>query len=105
VTYEDNDLRVRQTLEPAVKLLGIEPTIFMITNDFDFRKLSHELRTKYGGKAVLVVSHSDFVKEIINTLGGDETRCPIDGYDNLCVVTTCGQDTVHVLRLRYGATK
>jgi broad specificity phosphatase PhoE len=104
VTYRENDRRIRETLEPIAKLTGLEPTILMEPDPI--KKVVHEIRSKHGGKTILVVSHSGTVDEIVKALGGDESRCPIDDeYDNLCVVTLSGTAKVNVLRLKYGATK
>jgi broad specificity phosphatase PhoE len=103
ITDPNNDRRVRQTLQPIADLLDLSPIIFLEANSI--AKLAQEIRTKYVGKKVLVVSHSGTVDEIIRTLGGDKTRCPIDWYDNLCVVTLSAAGNVDVLRLKYGAEK
>jgi len=101
VTYTGDDLRVRLTLEPIAKLLNVQPTILLDANNI--HTLVQDIRTKHLGKTVLVVSHSGTVQAIIKTLGGDDTRCSTDTYDNLCVVTMCGLGKVNVLRLKYGA--
>lgn len=105
VTYEGDDLRVRQTLEPLAESLDIKPDIHFIKSPWDFRVLRHNIRKNHAGKVILIVSHSGSVQEIIKTFKGDPSGCNITpaDYDSICVMTLVpGGAKPTILRLRYG---
>ena len=104
--YTTDTERTRQTVQPLADALALDPLIYGNSTPEQIDAFAAELRADHAGEVVLVVSHNPTVPLIIDALGGDAGDCSIgttyDEYDNLCIVTIDGPDSVGVVNLQYG---
>lgn len=97
--------RTRLTAQPLAERLGIEPEVASVRAGLREHALGIAalIRSRYAGKTVLVVGHSNTLPAIIAALGAEvEPIC--DGtYGNLYVVTLREGERTAVTRRSYGA--
>jgi phosphohistidine phosphatase SixA len=96
--YVSPALRSQQTAAPVAALLGLQPRQVPDT----LPQFVQEVLSEPAG-VVLVVGHSNTVPEMITALGAPFPGPPIQGHDDLFVVTVVTADTVGAVRLKYGS--
>jgi phosphohistidine phosphatase SixA len=96
--YTSEALRTKQTAAPLAAKLGLEPNEVPPTPE-----LTQQLLSAGAGGAVLIVGHSDTVPEMIQGLGASFPGPPIQGHDDLFVVTVIEASKASAVRLKYGA--
>lgn len=94
-------LRNRETAEPLAKKHGDS---LHVVDAID--ETVRRLRTRYPGKTVCVVGHSNTLPQIIELLTGRKVEPFLEGeYDRLYVVTLAPGRPATLLRLNYGAAR
>ncbi|MCB0569373.1 MAG: histidine phosphatase family protein [Phaeodactylibacter sp.] len=98
VVYTTDFKRTIQTSEPTALRQHVPLKQYTPSN---LATLAYKLSTRYKGKSVLVVGHSDTTPELINTLVGKElvARIPEYEYNKLYVMLISGDKHKEVLEL------
>lgn len=91
--------RTQETAQPLAAQLG---KVIVVKNDMDVEGLAAEVLSKHKGHTVLIVGHQPTVPMIIKELGGTSIP-PVEGHDDLYIVTVYAPGKAHVLHLQYGA--
>jgi phosphohistidine phosphatase SixA len=96
--FTSTALRTKQTAAPLATALGVQakPVPDSLAQ-FVTAVMSA------AGPAVLVVGHSNTVPQMIAALGATFPGPPIQGFDDLFVVTVAAPNQVGVIRFKYGA--
>ena len=90
--------RTHETAEPLAKHLGLT---IQQRDAGDTQKLIGEILSRYRGKVVLIVGHSNTLPEMIQALGGGTIPEIEDTeFDNLFVVTVYGPGKAKAIRLK-----
>jgi phosphohistidine phosphatase SixA len=97
VIYVSEALRTQQTVAPLAAKLGLAPK-----QTPPAAALAQQILSANVGGAVLVAGHSNTVPEMIQALGAPFPGSPIQGHDDLFVVTVVSADTASAIRLKYG---
>ncbi|MBK7477533.1 MAG: histidine phosphatase family protein [Haliscomenobacter sp.] len=92
----------KRTQETAQPLAAKLRKVIVIKNDMDVEGLAGEILSQHKGQTVLVVGHQPTVPMIIRELGG-KLVSPVEGHDDLYIVTVYAPGKAHVLHLQYGA--
>jgi len=104
--YTTDTERTRQTVQPLADALALDPLSYENSTPEQIDAFVARLTKDHAGEVVLVVSHNPTVPLIIDALGGEAGDCSIgttyDEYDDLCIVTIDGPDSVEVVNLQYG---
>ena len=98
--------RTRQTGAPLAAALGITPDVIDVKGGVveHVQGIAQAIRTRYAGKTVLVVGHSNTVPAIVNALGGPKLPDICDDmYDDLFTVILSPDGGARVVHGRYGA--
>lgn len=100
--YTTQYLRTRQTAEPLAAARNLKAVALEAT-DTHITELAARVRESHRGDTVVIVGHSNTVPPILEALGASEPPAMTDEqYDLLYILTIRGDDTVHLLPLRYG---
>lgn len=91
-------LRTQQTVMPLAARLGIATT----QTPPSLQDFVQEVLSDVAGEVVLVAGHSNTVPQMIDALGAPSPDSPLQGHDDLFVVTVIGEGEAHVARLKYG---
>jgi broad specificity phosphatase PhoE len=100
--YTTQFLRTRATAEPLADFLGLELNV-VTSGDSYAAEMAETIRTQHAGEAVVIVSHSNTVPDIVGELGASPV--PViddDEYDDLYVVVIAPGGEVQLVPLRYG---
>ncbi len=98
--------RTRQTAEPLVAALHLEPEVVAASGDVaaNATATADVIRRRLGGRTVLVVGHSNTIPAIVAALGGTKYPDICDAeYDALFVVVISAGAPPRTIRSRYGA--
>jgi broad specificity phosphatase PhoE len=100
--YVTQYLRTRQTAEPLAEALKIKPTVIGTTATYP-ADLVKDIDARYDGGAVVVVSHSNLIPDVLKALG-NENPPPIGDtqYDDLFIVVRPPGAAPTLWPLRYG---
>ena len=91
--------RTRQTAVPVAKKFGLN---IQTINADATKVLVDAILSKYFGRTVLVVGHSNTLPEIVEALGGGKaTEIDDSDYDNLYVATVVRKGSARLLRLKF----
>jgi broad specificity phosphatase PhoE len=96
--YVSPALRTQQTAAPVAALLGLQPKQVPDPPQF--------VQAVLAGPAdavILVVGHSNTIPEMVSALGAAFPGPPIQGHDDLFVVSVAGAGTAGAVRLKYGS--
>ena len=93
--------RTRQTAEPLSARLGIPINSY---DPNDNEAVLSDILSKYKGKIILVVAHSDTIPTLVADLGASKKVPPIaeNEYDNIYLVSIPWFGKTKTIRLRYG---
>jgi 2,3-bisphosphoglycerate-dependent phosphoglycerate mutase len=98
--YTSEALRARSTAQPLADCLNLKPIIYS-----EVKGLVGELVAKHAGQVVLVVSHTDWIQQVIDALAGPGSSTSTDSaYDSFHVLTMYAPGKASLLRLKYGET-
>lgn len=111
IAYHSDAVRTREMLKPLAQKLGSKLTVKEVKisgpNGIDthVQEIVNEVKSQPPEKIVVIVSHSNTVRQIIARLGaGDVAPIENNQFDKLFVLFgEPANDAVQVLRLRYGA--
>ncbi|MEP7384009.1 MAG: phosphoglycerate mutase family protein [Gemmatimonadota bacterium] len=98
--------RTRQTAAPLAQALGITPEVLGIRGGVPEhgKEIADSIRSRFSGRTVLVVGHSNTVPAIVHALGGPKYPDICDDmYDDLFTVVLSSDGTARVIHGRYGA--
>jgi phosphohistidine phosphatase SixA len=98
--------RTRLTAQPAARAVGEEPMANAARGTIasHVQVVADSIRTRFAGKTVLVVGHSNTISAIVGALGAPRPPDPCDAeYDALFVVVLGDGGSARFLRSRYGA--
>lgn len=98
--------RTRQTGAPLAEALGITPQVIDVKGGVPehTKAIADSIRSRYAGKTVLVVGHSNTVPAIVRALGGPAYPDICDDiYDDLFTVVLSPDGAARVIHSRYGA--
>ena len=98
--------RTRQTALPLAQALGITPEVVEAKGPAPehAKAVAEAIRSRYAGKTVLVVGHSNTVPAIVAALGGPSFPDLCDeAYDNLFTVIVAPDGSARLLRAKFGA--
>jgi broad specificity phosphatase PhoE len=100
--YTSTALRTKQTAKPLADDLGINPEVLDTSTDA-LADLGETLRTRHGHDVVLIVGHSDTVRQIIDRLMGRRSGIEIgdNQYDRLFVLVPKADGTWGLIRSNY----
>jgi broad specificity phosphatase PhoE len=98
--YVTDYRRSRATAAPLAAVLWIEPTVY---DPRDHAALAKKVFAAAGGRAALVVGHSNTVHAIVEALGGPPGPDLAHHENDPIMVVTARGDIVTLARLRYGA--
>ncbi len=98
--YTTNFKRTKQTAQPTALRHNVPMKQYEPSN---LVTLAYKLTTRYKGKAVLVVGHSDTTPELLNILAGKEIveRIPEYEYDHLFVMAINSDKHKELLQLNF----
>lgn len=88
-------LRTKETVAPLAARLNLQTV--QTAPDFVQQVLSNQT-----GTVLLVAGHSNTVPLMINDLGASFPQIPLQGHDDLFVVTVIEPGEAHVAHLKYG---
>lgn len=88
-------LRTQQTVAPLAARLNLQTA--QTAPDFVQQVLSDQT-----GPVILVAGHSNTVPQMIAALGASFSQIPLQGHDDLCVVTVIEPGEARVVHLKYG---
>jgi broad specificity phosphatase PhoE len=95
--------RTVQTAAPTATHLNITPDIVTAGGTNHAARIASLVKTKYAGKTVLIVGHSNTLPSIIAALGAKEPPAICDeAYDNFYVVTIAASGRATLLHSRFG---
>jgi len=110
--YTSQFIRTKQTAEPLTAKIGVSATVLTIKpNPSNLRLIAEESTAELvnkilqrPGESALVIGHSNWIPDVIKTLGGDVVPT-IDEkkFDDLFIVTVYGRGKAKVVQLKYGA--
>lgn len=98
--------RTRQTGAPLAAALGITPEVVDVKGGVPehAQGIAQAIRTRFAGRTILVVGHSNTVPAIVNALGGPKLPDICDDmYDDLFTVILSPDGGARVVHTRYGA--
>jgi broad specificity phosphatase PhoE len=103
--YTTQFQRTQQTAAPLASATGITPAVFNVGNSAQqhAQDVAADILANHGGKAVLVVGHSNTVPMIIEALGF--TPAPslsTSQFDRLFIVRKKQNSSTHLIEARYG---
>ena len=90
--------RTQQTVAPLLEKLGLPLRVPGSPS-----AIVPEILSDAAGGIVLVAGHSNTVPEIITALGTPFVGPPLNGHDDLFIVTVLGPSQASLVRLKYGA--
>ena len=98
--YATDYKRTQLTAKPTANTIGKKIKSYSPNNLEDFARL---LKTKYEGKEVLVVGHSNTTPNLVNALLNEEKYQEIDeqDYGNFFIVTISSKGKETAMKLRY----
>jgi broad specificity phosphatase PhoE len=96
--YSTETLRTWQTATPSAIASGVE--IIPYGHESSLIEWATDLRNKHAGQSVLIVGHSNTIREIVKALGG-QGNFPLHGYSDLFVVKI-DDSGVNVDQRQYG---
>jgi broad specificity phosphatase PhoE len=97
--YVSPALRTQQTAAPVAARLGLPPRQVPEA----LPQFVQEVASEPEGAVVLVVGHSNTVPQMIAALGAAFPGPPIQGHDDLFVVTAVAPGAAGAVRLKYGS--
>jgi len=98
--------RTRQTGAPLAESLGITAETVEVRGGVPehAKGIADAVRSRYAGRTVLVVGHSNTVPAIVHALGGAKRPDICDEvYDDLFTVIVAADGTARVVQAKYGA--
>lgn len=98
--------RTRLTAAPAAQALGITGEVIEARGAVPdhARAIADAVRSRFAGRTVLVVGHSNTVPAIVAAFGGPKLPDICDDlYDDLFTVIVSPEGTVRVVHAKYGA--
>lgn len=100
VLYTSPDLRSRATAQPLADRLGLTP---LITRQDDPRALARRMLHDHRGERILVVGHSDTLRELVAALSGVKDIAPIlpTQYGTMYLVTVPRVGRASLLSVNY----
>jgi broad specificity phosphatase PhoE len=96
--YVSPALRTQQTAAPTAAKLGLQQRQVPAT----LPQLVQQVLSEATNAVVLIVGHSNTIPQMITALGAAFAGPPIQGHDDLFVVTVVGPGTAGGDRLKYG---
>ena len=99
--YASNYARTTQTGAPSATAKGLTVQIY---DPLEPDPFADNIIATYGGKAVLVVGHSNTIPALLNVLTGGNNFANLaeTEYDNLYVVSVVQKGLSNVVQLKYG---
>lgn len=95
-------LRTRETAEPLAAARNLKAIALDATDSY-IAELAARIRESHRGDTIVIVGHSNTVPPILAALGvANPAAIRDEEYDHLYILTIRGDDTVHLLPLRYG---
>lgn len=98
--------RTRQTGAPVAESLGVVPETVGVSGGVaeHAKAVAEAVRSRYAGRTVLVVGHSNTVPAIVAALGGPKRPDICDDlYDDLFTVILSPEGTTRLVHAKYGA--
>lgn len=98
--------RTRQTAAPLAAALGLTPEVIDVKGGVaeHVQGIATAIRTRFAGRTVLVVGHSNTVPAIVGALGGPKLPDLCDDlYDDLFTVVVSAEGTARLVHAKYGA--
>jgi len=98
--------RTRQTAAPLAAALGITPEVLDVKGPVPehVQGIAAAIRTRFAGRTVLVVGHSNTVPAIVGALGGPKLPDLCDDlYDDLFTVVVSADGSARLVHAKYGA--
>ena len=95
--YTSEYVRTQETAQPLAEALGVSPV-----EGLEASQIKKDIQVNHSGKTVLVVGHTDTVPEVLELLGDGSHEIDPDEFDNMFIATVLGENSVRVIRLKYG---
>jgi phosphohistidine phosphatase SixA len=99
--YATQYKRTQQTVKPLADKLGLKITKVDAKQTTELVK---QIRARNAGKVIFIAGHNNTVPEIIAAMGGPQLPIiPETEYDNLYILTVCGDGSAKLIKMKYGS--